>query len=144
MEIKAVTEYEEPKYLTKEESRNKILRCFMNVKKLGVSVWMILLINNVVLGKIEIDQQLAGDVPEFNWAWVICFGSLFCALCSLAITFFLCICGIVCLKKSRKIVDGKEKVKVKKRGKLCFIIGIVLPVFFMIVSFISCLFHYFA
>jgi len=142
MEIKAVTEYEEPKYLTKEESRNKILRCFMGIKNVSISVCAVLLLNNIAFAAgrfnppdIQPIEACGGAISYPSIADIIVIFSILAKLCSLGITFILFISGIVCLKKSRKIENEEEKEKIRKRGKLCFIVGIALPVYFMIVEF---------
>jgi len=150
MEMKAVTECEEPKYLTKEESRNKMLRFIMSLGKKGLKIFTVMYIctniivlsvfsqNNSIEGGLStefIDNTIAGEVIPQSYINTIAGGlettvSIFdnikiglslLALIMGGVSFVLLMFGLKNMFKIKKIEDEEEKVKLKSKRETQFI-----------------------
>ena len=143
MEMKAVTEYETPKYDTCEEKNNKIFRFIMKMPKVSSSVlFLFLLTINNCRANINIDEL---DPYPYTMDGCVRYGGLLHNNSVLIFISFISFISFLILSmataiisdvKLRKVKDpGIKKLKKKKYTLLCYI--------FLGFSILSCIFYLF-
>ena len=135
MEMKAVCEYKEPEYVTRDDGRSKVFKFVMNCKKVSLGVFAMLLLwsNEVMAAPIfvstnELEPQLVGSVVSFV-------PTLF-HISVWAVTMVLLLSAIVIFIKNSNVESEDKKNRLKKRCKACVIWALV----FALVGFLGPLF----
>ena len=145
MEMKAVTEYETPKYDTCEEKNNKIFRFIMKMPKVSSSVlFLFLLTINNCRANINIDEldpypytvdvyTVGGGV---QYVGRLHNNSVLIFISFISFLILSMATAIISDVKLRKVKDpGIKKLKKKKYTLLCYI--------FLGFSILSCIFYLF-
>ncbi len=145
MELKAVKEYEEPKYQTKEDNKKGILRFILNGGKFSLSVAiMCLLMNGNAMGSLlEGLNRWEGDLPyryrvsvyEHGFSYVIK-GSIIAGVLLIPI-----IIRLIMNNKTIKIASDEEerkRLKKKRNKELCIELG-VLVIILVLAFIVGCI-----
>ena len=129
MEMKAVCEYNEPEYVTRDYGRNKVLRFVMNCKKVSVGVLVMLFLwsNEVkAVPFVQIDGGLSymdeKTVMKNSVISVLKVYGCWLGVCVIVIAIY----GILQSIKIKKIEDENEKNTQKKKRNWAVIWGIVV------------------
>lgn len=141
MELKAVKEYEEPKYQTKEDNKKGILRFILNGGKFSLSIAiMCLLMNGNAMG-----SEFAGMMPmdygdglgyyeEPSLGVNLLFQSISGAIVLLSIYTII---RLTMNNKAIKIIlDEEERKKLEKRRNKEFFIGLGVTILLICLFFV--------
>jgi len=142
MELKAVKEYEEPKYQTKEDNKKGILRFISNGGKFSLSVAiMCLLMNGNAMGSVFAGMMPVPDygdgldvVEEPSLGVNLLFQSISGAIVVLSI--YTIIRLIVNNKAIKIILDEEERKKLEKRRNKEFFIGLGVTILLICLFFV--------
>lgn len=140
MELKAVNEYKTPEYSTSDESKNKVFRFIMNCKKVSVGVLAMLLICNKTAAVTELAvTELAGTVLEGPGPFptlVRGIVAMFQLISYLISAILIVYTGIIFVKNIKQ-ENADKKQKIKKRGIICIIVAILLPILSILIANVS-------